>query len=517
MIAAQALRPLVVLALAGLVAVVAQPIPAPAQGCAYWVAPPPEGRDSNAGTFALPWATLDHAAAQVQALGGSGCTVWFKDGLYQGASDLHERFTAPTSFRALNPYRAILENDGQVIELSGARNLVFEGFEIRHAGPGASKLLVYLSRAGELWTEQIVFRNNIFHDSYNDDLLKIHNGVRFVTVEGNLFYNQGPAEEHIDVNGVNDIAIQDNLFFNDFAGSGRRDGTDAHSFITIKDSTGNPDGLGGSRRIIVRRNIFLNWQGRRDTFVQVGNDGKPYYEAVAVRIENNLMLGNAPAAVYALLGVRGAAEVTFANNTVVGDLPSAAYALWAAVKDLNPPNRQLLLANNIWSDPSGTMGADGGPNEFANGDPAATSDLLLDNNLYWNGGAPIPPGELISPLTDDLHRLVGDPLLNPDQRTILLPRWGGAAFPSGNTSVRQEFVRLVECYGAIPARSPAVDAADPAHAPADDILGRPRGGPPDLGAFEYQPPGAATATPRPTPIPTSAPRRPLHMPFIVTR
>jgi Calx-beta domain len=65
----------------------------------------------------------------------------------------------------------------------------------------------------------------------------------------------------------------------------------------------------------------------------------------------------------------------------------------------------------------------------------------------------------------------------------VLPRWNGATFASGNATGREEFIRLVNLYGAIPAGSPAQDQADPALAATDDILGRPRSAP-DLGAFE---------------------------------
>jgi len=461
--------------------------PALAQGCEYWVAPLPEGNDSYPGTFAQPWATLDYASAQVLALGGSNCTVWFKDGLYTGTHDLHERFSTPTTFKAVNPYQAILQHDGLVLELSGAQHILFDGFEVRHSGPTAGALVVYLSWSDALWTENIIFRNNIFHDSYNNDLLKLHDGTRFVTVENNLFYNQGASEEHMDVNSVTDVVIQDNLFFNDFAGSGRINANDTKSFIVIKDSNENTDGLEGSERITVRRNIFLNWEGGSETFVQVGADGKPYHEAEDVRLENNLMIGNAQNEVYAAFGVRGGQNITFTHNTVVGDLPSSAYAFWISLKDLNPPNQNIYFYNNLWSDPTGTMGADlsGSSNEFSAGDPAQTSNLVLDNNLYWNGGAEIPPGDLVSPLVHDARRVVADPLLNTDQTGIILPRWNGSAFLSGNTSIRQEFERLVNLYGSIPADSPAIGKADPAFAPADDILGRPRTATPGLGAYEY--------------------------------
>jgi hypothetical protein len=84
---------------------------------------------------------------------------------------------------------------------------------------------------------------------------------------------------------------------------------------------------------------------------------------------------------------------------------------------------------------------------------------------------------------DDARRVVADPLLNTNQAAIVLPRWSGTAFASGNATIREEFVRLVSLYGAIPAGSPAKDQADPALSATDDILGRPRTAP-DLGAFE---------------------------------
>ena len=380
-----------------------------------------------------------------------------------------------------DPYKAILQYGGLVLELSGARNMIFDGFELRHVGPGATPLVVYASRKNADWTEDIVFRNNLFHDSYNDDLLKLHNGARFITVEGNVFYNQGASEQHMDVNSVTDITIQDNIFFNDFAGSGRINANDTKAFIVIKDSNENADGLEGSERITARRNIFLNWEGGEETFVQIGNDGKLYHEAEDVRVENNLMIGNSLDPLFAAFGVRGARNVTFANNTVVGDLPASGYALWVSILLPNPLNENIFFYNNIWSDPTGTM------NKFSRGDPTSTITLTLDNNLYWNGSAAIPSGNVVSPLVHDARRTVADPLLHTDQAALILPRWNGSAFLSGSTTIRQEFERLANLYAAIPSASQAIGRADPAFASSDDLLGRQRSATPDLGAFEYRP------------------------------
>ena len=79
---------------------------------------------------------------------------------------------------------------------------------------------------------------------------------------------------------------------------------------------------------------------------------------------------------------------------------------------------------------------------------------------------------------------MADPRLATNQAGIVLPRWTGAAFASGSATIRQEFERLVGLYGAIAGASPAADAGRPRVSPADDILGRPRGAAPDLGAYE---------------------------------
>ena len=123
-----------------LVSLLAAPA-ADAQVCQFWVAPPPAGNDGNPGTSAQPWATLDNASARVLAMGASGATVCFRDGVYTGGNSLYERFTALTTFRAENPYRAVLQNNSRAVSLFGAANLAFSGFEFRHSGPGAAGLV----------------------------------------------------------------------------------------------------------------------------------------------------------------------------------------------------------------------------------------------------------------------------------------------------------------------------------------------------------------------------------------
>ncbi len=457
----------------------------PLPPCSYWVAPPPAGSDRNPGSSAQPWATLEHASENVP---DNHCTVWFMPGKYTGQQRLNRRFNTTTAFRSVSPYRAELVADGPVVSISGGANIVIDGFDIHHSGPGADALVFAIDRNDDGWAEYITLRNNILHDSYNNDLLKIYNESRYITVQNNILYNQGTPDEQMDVNSVTDVVIEDNIFFNSFQSSGRTNTNTSKQFIVIKDSD-ETDSVVGSRNVTVRRNVFLNWQGQPDeTIIQVGLDGKPYHEAVGVRVENNLIVGNSPIQVGKPFGVRGAKDVAFVNNTVTGDLPSQAYAVWVTTSGSNPVNVNITFRNNIWSDSTGTMGAgvNNPVNNFADGDPSRTISLQLDNNLYWNGGQPIPAGELFSPLVDDSRRVVGAPLLNESYGSLVLPIWTGSAFLSGSATIREEFIRLATLYGTFPAGSAAIDKADPAFASADDIFGRMRGSSPDMGAFEYQ-------------------------------
>ena len=124
-------------------------------------------------------------------------------------------------------------------------------------------------------------------------------------------------------------------------------------------------------------------------------------------------------------GVKGGTEITFRHNTVVGDLPSLAYAMRLNTEGSNLPNDDIFFENNIWSDPTGTMGAEnpGRPNNFSDTPLDETIDYLLDSNLYWNGGAAIPSdlAELVN-YTDDVRRTVADPLLR-DPAGVVLPRY----------------------------------------------------------------------------------------------
>lgn len=456
----------------------AQPIERADAGCNRWVSP--SGSDRDSGSPRAPWATLEHA---VEAAPDRGCTVWFASGIYRGRHEIERRFTDRIVFRAVEPYRAVLQSNGMILDVGDrASRITFRGFRFRQT-PGASGVAVYVSggNGADPAPNRLAFVDNIFHDAFDEDLLKIRSRARSIIVRGNVFYNQGSNEQHIDVNSVTDVMIEGNVFFNDLAASDRIDDDTTKHFIVVKDSNGGEDGLRGSERITIRRNVFLNWQGGAESFVGIGNDGKPYHEAKQVRIESNLLVGNGRDRMNSPLTVYGARGVTFVNNTIVGDLPSDAFAFEVNIKGRNPKNRGIRFWNNIWCDPTGTM------SQFSDGVRANTTELTFDNNLYWNGGRRIPSGDLVSPLRRDARRIVRDPRLATNQGSVTLPVWDGSAFESGETSIRAEFVRLVQAYGRIPEDSPAVGRALRSVAAARDILGRTWVRNPDVGAFEARP------------------------------
>lgn len=455
-----------------------------AQAATFYVATDGDDAAGRSGGAEQPWATIDYALERVP----DGSTILVRPGTYTGRVRLDATFAQGVTVRSEVPYAALLRHSATVVTSYYGQGITLEGFDIAHSGPGAAALVVQIQNLRDDGvTERIVLRNNILHDSYNNDIVKVNNGARDVTIVGNIFYNQAGSDEHIDINSVADVLVQDNIFFNDFAGSGRLNDNTTSSYIVIKDSNGDSDGVVGAERITVRRNIFLHWEGSPGSnFILVGEDGNPYYEARDVLIENNLLFGDSANPIRAPFGVKGARDVTFRYNTVVGAMPGNAFALRLNREGANLPNLNIVLYGNIWANPTGTM------TDFSDTPPADTTSFTLRNNLYWNGGAAIPSGadDLIN-VGADPSATLGDPAL-PEFARLTLPRWnaGEGRFADGSASIREAFIALAQ-YGTPGPGSAAHDNGSAADAPFDDLLGNVRGagGGPDLGAIEIQPAG----------------------------
>jgi hypothetical protein len=118
-----------------------------------------------------------------------------------------------------------------------------------------------------------------------------------------------------------------------------------------------------------------------------------------------------------------------------------------------------------------------------------TTNLFFYRNLHWNAGLDFPTStESIIEVRSDSMGIIGDPLL-PDLAGLVLPRYNEQEkqFTDGSASIADAFKQLVLQYGFPGKNSPAIDSADPAYAPPEDILGNPRDSRwPDIGAVEFQ-------------------------------
>ncbi len=451
------------------------------------------GSDSTGfGSEFFPWASITHALDNTP---NNGSVIEVHPGTYNGRIRIRGYFTHGVTVRSQTPYAAKLRHTETVITAYGGSTILtsgitLEGFDIAHEGVGAGALVVHIDGNGNNSVNNITLKNNILHDSYNNDILKINNGCTNIVVSGNMFYNQTGSDEHIDLNSVSNVTVEDNIFFNDFEGSGRVNENNTSSFIVIKDSNGMEDLFMGSRDIIVRRNIFLNWQGSDgNNFLLIGEDGQGFYEAYDVLVENNLMLGNSSNVMRSAFGVKGCRDITFRNNTISGNLPSHAYAMRLNREGINLPNMNIRFYNNVWTDETGTMGAENAQssNDFSDTPIGETNFFSLTNNLYWNGGSAIPEDirDLVN-YTNDPARLVVDPQL-PPPLSITLPRWQEVqgVFADGSSSIRAAFLNLTR-FALPTADSALIDAANDSFAAADDILGAVRLSPTSLGAYELE-------------------------------
>lgn len=442
------------------------------------------GSDGADGSANSPWATIEHAVDNV----GDDSTILVGPGTYTGRIRLDAQFATGITIRSEPAYQARLRNNGTVITIFEGQGITLNGFDIAHTGSGAEALIIQIQDligepGGAEAVSRITLRNNILHDSYNNDILKINNGAKQITIERNIFYNQQGSDEHIDINSVAEVTIQDNLFFNDFAASGRSNNNDTSSFIVIKDSNGNDDQYLGSQNIQIRRNAFFNWEsGAGANFILIGEDGNSYHEAFDIMIENNLLLGNLANEVRAPFGIKGGRDITFRHNTVVGDMPGAAFAFRFNQEGANPTNDNIDLYNNIWSDPTGSMG------DFSDTPTGETTTFNLDNNLYWNGGQAIPSegADLIN-VGDDDARVEQDPRL-PAITNLTAPTWNESTkqFADGSGDICAAFDSLVTRFATPGATSPAIDSARTDQSPQTDILGNTRSGATSIGALEPQ-------------------------------
>ena len=148
-----------------------------AQDQALYVAP--NGDDiSGDGSALKPWVTITHALGSVS----DGATILVRPGTYSGLVRLLGTFDAGVTVKFEVPYQARLRHSSTVITCFYGKGITLEGFDIAHSGPGAGALVIQIQDligepgGGDI-VSRITLRNNVLHDSYNNDILKINNGA----------------------------------------------------------------------------------------------------------------------------------------------------------------------------------------------------------------------------------------------------------------------------------------------------------------------------------------------------
>jgi hypothetical protein len=435
------------------------------------------------GSASRPWRTIGHAVNSVSADGGH--TILVQSGLYDGPIRIERAFASEVIIKSEEPYGAMLTNvaNSEPILLvvlpsgdDGPIHLTIEGFVIANegttGGPCTSRegYMIFISNVSNF-----TFRNNIVYGNNRkprcNNMVKV--GIvgatqpwREMRFEGNVFGNPSAVDGNdlFVVFEPTEFDICDNIFFSN------RGGNAGGSFVALRRRWGATT---RSPRYRVARNIFLNYEGASDAaFLRIGGWGSPISDAL---VENNLMIGNSATPMAAPVILEDASEITLRANTVVGNLPSSAFALRLGTDGNGPASENIVAYNNIFSDPTATMG----DLVVTHGNANLAGALFL-HNLYWNGTGTVP-------LTNDTDAIEADPLIPNNQGGIVLPVWEHPTgmFASGSRTVREEFERLARTHGVISSGSPARDAAAVDEMPSDDILGFARDSMPDLGALEF--------------------------------
>ncbi|MDR1917783.1 MAG: hypothetical protein LBQ05_02235 [Christensenellaceae bacterium] len=338
-----------------------------------------DGSDNEGdGTKDKPWYSIKYALENTPLSGGHQIVV--KAGYYEHTSGVISRqFEKPVLVISEKPYKAVIRhaNKNRVLYVTNAKNILFAGFEfvgrsIVDGRTGSFAENAYLMQIE--MCENVGFENNIIHDSYENDVVKLNNFCKNCFFRGNIMYNPQPRGGHqiMDINNVNDTIIEDNIFFIDYVSSGRTEpgyakrendpdtyGQEAtqgnpSGFIVIKSSVTRMRIEDGkitvaqgaeevTNNITIARNIFYNYVGQTDySFIILGEDGQSFDEVKNAVIENNLFVANEPvnktrtrgddplappgeaeeAAYYSrmapIISVKSASYVTIRANTVTG-------------------------------------------------------------------------------------------------------------------------------------------------------------------------------------------------------
>ena len=436
--------------------------------CTRYVAT--SGDDGNTGTFESPWRTLQHAADVAQA----GDIVCVHAGAYSEDVAFSGSGTAEAAITFAAAPGETVTVQGSLTLAPGTSHLQLIGFALQGfpiwgltlEGDNHHVLLSHLNvaggEAGVRMTDgnsgedpqygavsDVVLEDSVIRDSAYTAVDCTpgpcdHTTFRRLEISG-AGLEAGFGGDGLGLERGQDVVVED-CYIHDNGG----DGIDLNS----RDFAGNVTGIVVRRNRVVRNHL----QG-----IKLWSGG---------RMENNAIWGQGIDPV--MLGAHpGTYEVV--NNTIAynmySDFAERDYSFVAAYPAEGPsPAIQLTLVNNIFAFNTGPEL--GTPTGIYLGEGV---QLTEHHNLYWSRDDGEIEAEFVSG-----H----DPAFT--RAEITDGTWTAVTGQGqGNVTTDPVFASgWSEVDLHLQAGSPAVDAGSAADAPSEDAEGRPRGGAPDIGAYE---------------------------------
>jgi parallel beta-helix repeat protein len=408
----------------------------------------PSGKDTNPGSFALPWATISKAAQTMLP----GQSVYVRDGTYTGVY-INRSGTPgkPISFRAYpgaKPKIVITEINSPGFLLQGASYINIDGFDLDY------KVLGVENANGKRWEGGISIDVNTYgakpvrahHVNITNNRVHgfpgggIGSGLAdYIRIEGNTIWETALWSEY----DTSAISLYQNVEVDFLPGF--------HNIIrgnTVFKNENKVPGKGIGSTTITDGNCIIIDDSRLTQKFLDDKTKYPAYKSYTL-IENNICAGNGGRGVH----VFSSDNVLVRHNTLyknlqtldIGDGTRMGGGELTAIAASN-----VRFVNNIVYADTGVRATD----TYTGDDPIyVVKNIVFERNLYF-GMTNIP--------NKSSSDLIGDPLFES----------AGANFLTANFRLR--------------AGSPAIDKALTGNSPVTDVGGKPRplGAASDIGAWE---------------------------------
>lgn len=381
------------------------------------------------GSITSPYRTIQMTYDRV----APGTMILVQPGIYGSVNFMRMVSPQRITVAAITPYTVRVEDASLPFACNGCTGLVVDGIYVHATGTGG--LPVMHINGGQ----DVVIRNCIVDNAGTSASIRLSGDPVNVSVLRNMLYDGNPPLHAAQITGA---TIQDNVVVHTRTLNG--------AILWLEAP------LGGVSRI--QRNILAGFSGCVDCgMLEMRLDN-------GTSVASNLLIsGSAPSD--GAFKLEGPTNAAIQFNTIVGDVPGTAFALTGTQYNSTPVSN-LTFTNNVFADPTGTLG------DFSDGTPTDITSPVVMSNAYWNGGQALAPGinDAVDPFGDP-QAVLGDPQL-PSFTPFTAPLWDpvNLQFSDGSKTICDEFYRLALQYGMPAATSPLAGAATGADRPLD-LLG----------------------------------------------